>query len=150
MTHPTDWSRLREIAEDRRDGTSARLAEAVAQRDTARQKLEMLVDYRSDYDSRLAHSATGGIDAEKLRSYRQFLVNLQRAIDQQTEVLVQAQQRVAQAQVLWRAEQRQVDSFRILDERRVATETREASRREQKLTDELATRAPAPVAGGDD
>lgn len=150
MKSLTDWSRLKELAEDRRDAGGARLAEAVALRDTARQKLEMLVDYRSDYDLRLAQSATGGIDAEKLRSYRQFLVNLQRAIDQQTEVLVQAQQRVAQAQAQWRAEQRQVDSFRILDERRAAAETREANRLEQKLTDELASRTVAPVTGGDD
>jgi flagellar FliJ protein len=150
MNRPTDWSRLRELAEDRRDSTSVRLAEAVAQRDTARQKLEMLVDYRRDYDSRLARSATGGIDVDKLRSYRQFLVNLERAIEQQTDVLEQAQQRVHDAQARWRDEQRQVDSFRILDERREAVETRAASRREQKLNDEFASRVPLPVAGGDD
>ena len=150
MKSPTDWSRLKELAADRRDSISARLAEAVAQRDTARQKLEMLVDYRREYDSRLSDSATGGIDAEKLRSYRQFLVNLQRAIDQQTEVLVQCQQRLAQLQAQWSAEQRQVDSFRVLDERRLAHETRVENRREQKLIDEFAARLPLPVAGGDD
>lgn len=150
MNRLTDWSRLKSLAEDRRDSTSAKLAEAVTQRDTARQKLEMLVDYRRDYDGRLAQTATGGIDVEKLKSYRQFLVNLQRAIDQQTELVVQAQQRVAQARAQWLAEQRRVDSFRILDERRTAAEHRESNRREQKLTDELALRMPAAVAGGDD
>lgn len=149
MNRLTDWSHLKSLAEDRRDSMSAKLAEAVTQRDTARQKLEMLVDYRRDYDSRLTQTATGGIDVDRLRSYRQFLVNLQRAIDQQTEILVQAQQRVAQAQAQWLAEQRQVDSFRILDERQSAAESRDANRLEQKLTDELASRVPA-VAAGDD
>ena len=150
MKHPTDWTRLKDLAEDRRDVQSTRLAEALAQHDTARQKLELLVDYRREYDSRLSDSATGGIDAEKLRSYRQFLVNLQRAIDQQAEVVAQAQQRVAQAQTQWSAEQRQVDSFRVLDERRTAAVTRAENRREQKLIDEFAARLPLPVAGGDD
>jgi flagellar protein FliJ len=150
MKRPTDWSRLKDLAEDRRDSQSARLAEAATQRDTARQKLEMLVDYRREYDGRLSGSATGGIDAEKLRSYRQFLVNLERAIDQQSEVLAQAQQRLAHVQASWQAEQRQVDSFRVLDERRVAEKARVENRREQKLIDELAARLPLPVAGGDD
>ena len=150
MNHPTDWTRLKDLAEDRRDVQSARLAEAVAQADSARQKLEMLVDYRREYDGRLSDSATGGIDAEKLRSYRQFLVNLQRAIDQQGELVAQAQERVARAQAQWSAEQRQVDSFRVLDERRAAAKTRAENRREQKLIDEFAARLLLPVAGGDD
>jgi flagellar FliJ protein len=151
MHRLTDWSRLRELAQERRDATGARLAEAVVQRDTARQKLDMLVDYRRDYDGRLAQSATGGIDAEKLRTYRQFLANLERAIEQQTDLLALAEERVAKAQAQWRDEQRRVDSFRILDERQLADEVRRAGRHEQRLTDELASRLAAPAAaGGDD
>ena len=100
----------------------------------------MLLDYRRDYDGRLAQNATDGIDAEKLRSYRTFLANLERAIEQQTEALATAQERVAQAQAQWRDEQRQVDSFRILDERQQAERARSAGRIEQKLTDEFASR----------
>jgi flagellar FliJ protein len=151
MHRLTDWSRLRELAQERRDATGARLAEAVVQRDTARQKLDMLVDYRRDYDGRLAQSATGGIDAEKLRTYRQFLANLERAIEQQSDLLALAEERVAKAQAQWRDEQRRVDSFRILDERQLADEVRRAGRHEQRLTDELASRLAAPAAaGGDD
>jgi flagellar FliJ protein len=146
----TNWSRLRELAEDRRDGCGQRLAEAAAQRDAARRKLEMLVDYRREYDGRLNDTASGGIDAAKWRSYRAFLTNLERAIDQQTEVLGSLQQRVAAIQDEWREEQRQVDSFRILEQRRRAEETRTAGRRDQKLTDEFASRALAASAGGDD
>jgi flagellar FliJ protein len=151
MHRLTDWSRLRELAQERRDATGARLAEAVVQRDTARQKLDMLVDYRRDYDGRLAQSATGGIDAEKLRTYRQFLANLERAIEQQSDLLALAEERVAKAQAQWRDEQRRVDSFRVLDERQLADEVRRAGRHEQRLTDELASRLAAPAAaGGDD
>ena len=136
----TDWNQLRELARERRDTLGARLAEAATVRDAALQKLEMLLDYRNDYDSRLAQSTNEGIDAEKLRSYRTFLANLERAIEQQTHTVTTAQQRVAEAQALWRGEQRQVDSFRILDQRQQAEGARAAGRLEQKLTDEYASR----------
>ena len=143
----TDWNRLRELASERRDVLGQRLAEAATVRDAAHQKLEMLLDYRRDYDGRLTQNAIGGIDAEKLRSYRTFLANLERAIEQQTEALAAAQERVRQAQTLWREEQRQVDSFRILEERRQAEQARTAGRIEQKLTDEFASRGLAASAG---
>jgi flagellar FliJ protein len=143
----TDWNQLRELACERRDTLGMRLAEAATVRDAARQKLEMLLDYRNEYDSRLAQNTNDGIDAEKLRSYRTFLANLERAIDQQSQLLAAAQQRVAEAQALWRGEQRQVESFRILDQRQQAEVARAAGRIEQKLTDELASRGLAAAAG---
>lgn len=146
----TDWNRLRELAGERRDTLAQRLAEAATLRDAASQKLEMLLDYRREYDGRLARNATDGIDAEKLRSYRTFLANLERAIDQQNEALASAQDRVALAQVQWRDEQRQVDSFRILDERQAAEQAKSAGRTEQKLTDEYASRGLAAPAGAAD
>ena len=145
----TNWSRLRELAEDRRDSCGQRLAEAATQRDAARDKLETLLDYRRDYDGRLSDTASGGIDAAKWRSYRAFLGNLERAIDQQTAVLDGVQQRITAIQAEWREEQRQVDSFRILEQRQRADEARHESRRDQKLTDEFALRA-LSAAGGDD
>jgi flagellar protein FliJ len=121
----TDWNQLRELACERRDTLGLRLAEAATVRDAARQKLEMLLDYRNEYDNRLAQNTNDGIDAEKLRSYRTFLA----------------------AQALWRGEQRQVESFRILDQRQQAEIARAAGRIEQKLTDELASRRLAAAAG---
>lgn len=143
----TDWNRLREVACERRDTLGQRLAEAVTLRDAARQKLEMLLDYRREYDGRLAVNATSGIDAEKLKSYRTFLANLERAIEQQSETLDGVTERVTQAQAAWREEQRQVDSFRILDERQQAEQARSAGRTEQKLTDEFSSRGLSATAG---
>lgn len=143
----TDWNQLRELACERRDTLGQRLAEAATVRDAARQKLEMLLDYRRDYDDRLVRSTNDGIDAEKLRSYRTFLANLERAIEQQTQTLAVAQERVTEVQALWRGEQRQVDSFRILDQRQQTEMARTASRVEQKLTDEYAIRGLAAAAG---
>lgn len=146
----TDWNRLRELACERRDTLAQRLAEAATLRDAARQKLEMLLDYRREYDGRLAQNATDGIDAEKLRGYRTFLANLERAIEQQNAALASAQERVTLVQAQWRGEQRQVDSFRILDERQQAELARSAGRLEQKLTDEYASRGLVASAGAAD
>jgi flagellar FliJ protein len=149
MKHSTDWRRLQDLAEGRRDRCAQRLAEARTSCDTARRKLEMLVDYRRDYDTRLARSAHEGIDAAKLRGYRTFLANLEQAIGQQSELVGAAEQKLARAEEAWRAEQRSVDSFRVLDGRRMSALAQEADRREQKLLDEMASRAPTPR-GSDD
>ena len=146
MSH-TDWNRLLDLACERRDTLAQRLAEVATQREAARQKLEMLLDYRREYDGRLAESSNQGIDAEKLRSYRTFLGNLERAIEQQTEALSAAQERVAQVQALWLDEQRQVDSFRILDQRRLVAQAKVEGRIEQKQTDEFASHRLRALAG---
>lgn len=151
MRSHTDWRRLQEIAEERRDGVARRLAEAAAASEAAQSKLAMLEGYRSDYDARLARSARDGIDAARLRGYRTFLANLEQAIVQQADAVAAARQRLALAEADWRREQRQVDSFRILDERRVASLAQRAARGEQKLIDEYASRTVSPaIRGGDD
>jgi flagellar FliJ protein len=147
MTRPTDWRRLVKLAEERRDASAQRLAEFAAARDAARNKLEMLIDYRREYDNRLARSIGTGIDTDKLRGYRAFLANLERAIAQQNDILAGADERVAQAQVAWREQQRQVESFQVLDRRHVDARARADDRRAQKLADEIAMRTLAPSAG---
>jgi flagellar FliJ protein len=149
MRHATDWRRLKDIAEETRDRTAQRVAEARRAADAARQKLDMLIGYRRDYDARLARSAGDGIDMAKLRGYRTFLANLEQAIGQQADVVTAAEQKLVKAQDAWRQEQRRVESFRVLDERRATTLARAAGRNEQKLTDEIATQSPA-MRGGDD
>lgn len=150
MKRTTDWRRLREIAQDRCDRAAQRLAQTIAQAAATRQKLTMLLEYRRDYDARLARMAGDGIDAAKLRSYRGFLANLAQAIEQQADLVSAAELAVAKADDEWRVAQRHADSFRVLDERRMAAFMKEEARREQKLCDEIATtRAPA-LRGGDD
>lgn len=141
MNSPTEkpWKRLQELAESRRDGTGRALAALAAQRDGAQSKLAMLVEYRRDYEARLARASQEGIDAERLRNYRRFLAQLDAAIEQQADQMVDAQERVDDAQQKWRGEQREVKSFDTLGQREARAQAKRENRREQQLQDEYAT-----------
>ncbi len=59
------------------------------------QKLDLLLQYRADYQARLRHRSTGGLDASALRNFHDFMQKLEEAILQQraavTETLARAE-----------------------------------------------------------
>lgn len=141
MNGPADkpWKRLQELAEARRDETGRALASLSSQRDGAQSKLAMLVEYRREYEARLARASQDGIDAERLRNYRRFLAQLDQAIEQQADQMVDAQSRVDVAQQQWRGEQREVKSYDTLGQRDARRATARQNRLEQQQQDEYAT-----------
>jgi flagellar FliJ protein len=135
------WDRLKELAAQRRDAHAQRLCALSRDRDEAQQRLEMLVSYRTDYQSRLTQSSSQGIDLTVLRNYQSFLSQLERAIAQQSDIVAQAERNVQSARSQWSVEHQRVESFQTLDDRHVAHAAREEQRRAQKLTDEWTTRS---------
>jgi flagellar FliJ protein len=150
MMTDTAWSRLKQAAEQKRDDYARRLGELIGARNEAHDKLRLLLDYRRDYFARLDDAARSGIDAQGLRNFRTFLAQLERAIEQQSDTMAEAEQRVAAAQIAWRDESRRVDSYQTLDERRAKTSARKEERAAQKTTDEFAARRRLGLCGGDD
>ena len=140
MNRTPPWERLKEAAEKRRDAHAQHLSAATRERDEARKRLEMLIAYRTDYQTRLSQASSQGIDLHALRNYQSFLAQLERAIAQQTELVGQAEHRVHGATAPWSSERARVDSFQALDERHVEGVARKEARRAQKLTDEWAAR----------
>ena len=146
----TAWNRLKQLAEQKRDGQARRLGQLTSARNEAHDKLKMLLDYRRDYFARLDEATRAGIDGEGLRNFRTFLAQLERAIEQQTDAMTEAQQRVQAAQIAWRDESRRVDSYQTLDDRRSEAVARDEARKAQKLIDEFAARAKLGLLGGGD
>ncbi len=150
MMTNTAWNRLKQLAEQKRDDQARRLGHLVGARNEAHEKLKLLLEYRRDYFARLDDATRAGIDGEGLRNYRTFLAQLERAIEQQTDAMADAQQRVQAAQIAWRDESRRVDSYQTLDDRRAEASARDEARRAQKATDEFAARPRLSLFGGDD
>jgi flagellar FliJ protein len=150
MMTDTAWNRLRQLAEQKRDEHARRLGQVTGERNEAHEKLRLLLDYRRDYLARLDQATRAGIDGEGLRNFRTFLAQLERAIEQQTDAMTGAQQRVHEAQLAWRDEARRVDSYQTLGERRAEASAKDEARRAQKLVDEFAARPRALLFGGDD
>jgi flagellar FliJ protein len=150
MAQLTDWTRLREIAEQRRDHCTMRLAEATRLVQDAQRKLQLLQEYRREYLARMAAASRAGIHGAGLRNYQMFLGNLDRAIEQQTETVAQTQDDRARVQSTWTSEQRTVHSYGVLHDRQ-QDHVQSAQRREQqKLQDEFAARPlPRFLSGAD-
>ena len=129
---------LQQLAEQRRDDWTRELGTLLAQLDEAKNRLQLLVDYRTDYQGRLERAARGGIRGEGLRNYQSFLANLELAIEQQTTVLAGLQQQEGKIRLAIANEQRQVESFGVLQKRRDKLTLARENRRTQAQTDEFA------------
>jgi flagellar FliJ protein len=140
LTRSPPWDRLKELAEKKRDAHAQRLGALTRELDEARQRLAMLVGYRTEYQSRLSEASTQGIDLTRLRNYQAFLAQLERAIAQQDDIVAKAEQSVQGAKAQWTSERQRVESFNALDERHHTSLARHEQRRAQKLTDEWAAR----------
>ena len=140
MAHMTDWTRLRELAEQRRDHCTMRLAEATRQMQDAQRKLQLLQEYRREYLSRMGTASRAGIQGAGLRNYLLFLGNLDRAIEQQGDVVTQVERERARVQATWTSEQRTVHSYGVLHDRQQDHAQSVQRREQQKLQDEFAAR----------
>jgi flagellar protein FliJ len=130
------WPKLKGVAAQRRDASAQRLAETIKLRDDARKQLATLLDYRAEYEARLATTAGKGIDATALRNYRTFLAQLERALTQQREHLAAAERDMEHATQSWVADHKRTETFQILDDRSLEQASTEARRIEQKQADE--------------
>ena len=139
--NPDSWMRLKQIAEQKRDVTARRYANLATQRKDAQQKLQLLLDYRLDYQARLESASRMGIRGEGLRNYQGFLANLERAIEQQTDLMTTLQTEVSAAQKKVSLEHRRIESFQVLDDRRTDLADTKDRRRQQALQDEMANRS---------
>lgn len=117
---------------------SQRLADA--QR-AAQAQTEQLLAYRSDYEKRWGEQFSREGRIELLRCYQGFVERLSLALQQQTRIAADATQQAERAADALREYEIRVASVRKLIERRVNEVQRKLNQREQKQSDEFASRA---------
>ena len=155
MAPPNSFAMLKDLAEKRRDACTLRLGKALAATQESKARLQLLLDYRTDYQGRLERAAHGGIKGEQLRNYQSFLANLERAVEQQTNTVAVLEEDVLRVRGEIAIEQRQIDSYAVLLRRRKKTEAQRETRNQQTLHDEFASHSVIRLAsqrdrGGDD
>jgi flagellar FliJ protein len=128
-------------AERERDTALANVQKALAAQRAAEAQSQQLVAYRLDYETKYRErfSRQGAIDV--FQSYQNFMGRLTLAVEQQNGVVEGAGRRVDQAAEALREQELRVASVRKLLERRMAELRQATGRREQKQTDEFASRA---------
>jgi len=153
MPPGNSFALLQQLAEQRRDNGTRKLGITLARFREANDRLQLLIDYRSDYQARLGRAARDGIQGAGLRNYQSFLANLERAIEQQSRTVADLADEVERLRAEIAHEQRQVESFSVLLRRRARAENQRENRRAQSLQDELATNSVMRLSrreGGDD
>jgi flagellar FliJ protein len=114
------------------------LAEAERKAIEAEQKLVALERYRNEYEQDLATKGAVGVDISGVREFHAFLARLGEAVVAQRQLLAQA--RAARDELLasWREAAQRAHVVQTLTDRWQDEARRDAGRREQRESDELA------------
>ena len=127
--------------ERERDELALACQRAAQAQQTAATQAEQLLTYRREYEQRWAQQFRTDGRMELVNCYRGFMERLTQAVDQQHAVAAQATADLDHARLVLRDAEMRVASVRKLIERRVAEAHAAAQRREQKASDEFASRA---------
>lgn len=140
MANPAAINTLVELASREVDAASEQLGSALAAGEEAEQKLNMLLQYRSDYASRCQANLETGLSAAAYSNFCSFMQKLDHAINGQQEIVRESKQRIEQAYAAWVSSEQKKMSFGTLANRVQNEALRKESRRDQKLSDEHAAR----------
>ena len=131
---------LLDIANTRMDDAARRLGELIASERNSQQKLEMLQDYRTEYQTRFTAAVQEGIGPDLWRNFTTFLSRIDEAIEAQRLAVQKSRHQTAQGQQVWVNQRNRVKAFDTLSKRYQADQVRAENRREQKMTDEHAAK----------
>ncbi|WP_374336006.1 flagellar export protein FliJ [Leeia sp.] len=132
--------RLLELAREQREEAARGLQASQARVQAAEQQLATLQQYRQDYQQRLGGQQQQGMAVTQWRDYLLFLGKLDTAIAQQQQECERCEQLRDAAREQWLEREQKVQAFEALQQRHDQAELRKEARREQKQTDEFASR----------
>ncbi len=131
---------LLDLSNVRMDDAALRLGQFLASEQEVGKTLEMLIQYRDEYDDRFRAAAKNGIAREEWRNYQSFLGRLDEAICQQRSLVDVSHQRSADGQKEWLAKRNRVKAFDTLSQRHQQQEVRIEQKGEQRSQDEHAAK----------
>ena len=124
------------LAQQKNDAATKKLGQLNRIQQSAQSKLEMLLQFRKDYQVKLQQAEKDGMGLDDLRNFRDFIRRLDEAITQQSAVVAQAQVSVQTGRSELTEAQRRMKSFDTLAHRHVEAEKKLDAKKEQKILDE--------------
>ncbi len=131
---------LNEIAAKEVELATEALARAMKAADEAQGKHDLLIGYRQGYLENMNRTLATGMGAEAYQNFQNFLKKLDQAITGQQDVVVFAKQQVKVHRELWQESQKKKLSYDVLLERSDKRAMKVEQKKDQKMTDEFATR----------
>ena len=145
MTKPFPLQTVLELMQSRADEATVRLGQLIASERNAKNKLEMLQQYRDEYAERFRQSAQNGLSQREWQNFQEFLNRLDDAIEAQHKAVAVQKENTAAGQKNWQLQRKKLQAFDTLSDRHHAGESLREMKREQKSQDEIASRIKAPL-----
>lgn len=136
MTKPFSLKPLMNLVQHQNDSATHKLGQLNRQQHNAQSKLEMLQQYRKDYQTRLQESTQSGINPAELRNFQAFIDKLDEAISQQLKQVGQSKASTQIGRGEFDAAQRKLKSIDTLQQRHIETQKNVAKKSEQIALDE--------------
>lgn len=131
---------LQDLSGLRLDEAARQLGKLIAGEQEAGKQLELLMQYRDEYQQRFLAAAGAGIAPDAWRNYQHFLGRLDDAIDQARAMVEASKQRTVAGQKNWLDHRGKAKAFDTLARRHQTRVDYAEARDEQKNSDEHTAR----------
>lgn len=132
---------LLELAQQQTDASAKKLGKLSFQQQEAEKKLNLLLQYRHNYQAHLQNSIAQGIDHMEWLNFIAFMNKLDTAINEQHQAVLHAQSTRIAGSNEFLSHQRKLKSYDTLSQRQQNAENQRQTKYEQKLQDEFASNA---------
>lgn len=136
MTRAFTLQPLLHLARQKNDAAAKKLGVLNRNRQSSQNKLEMLQQYRKDYQAKMLEAEKNGLELQDLRNFQDFIYRLDDAIAQQSAAVTQAHDSVLRGRNELSETQRQLKSFDTLAQRHTEAEKIREAKIEQRQQDE--------------
>ena len=127
---------LLNLAQSKNEEATRRLGLLNRQQHDAQAQLDVLCQYRREYQERMQSASRDGMNPALLKNFQEFIYKLDVAIAQQSKAVEQCKLSVQMGRSEFTSTQRKLKSFDTLQQRHVETQIKAQAKQEQKTTDE--------------
>jgi flagellar FliJ protein len=140
MPAPRQLQFLEKIEADKSDMQAALLGRARVALTAAEAQLTQLKRYEDSYNDQLATKLENAITIDALRGHHRFMNNIAQAVRAQELEVARRRTNADAIERVWQEIERRRQAFRLMAEKAERDERRVEDRRQQKLSDEFASR----------
>lgn len=135
MPKPFPMQKLVDLAQSKTDAATRTLGRLNAHASETAKKLQLLLDYRIDYQTRFISTSSNGVHSLEWQNFQEFMKKLDAAISHLNHELLRSQQRVDAGKQEMHTQHRKLKTFDTLSQRHFSSEVKRESRLDQKEQD---------------
>ncbi len=130
---------LVEFAQQKMDASAKKLGFLNAKQQEAEKKLNLLIDYRRNYQAHFVNTKNNGMNSIEWSNYLAFISKLDAAIVEQRKATISSQKETELVKTEYQDSRRKLKSYNTLLQRIKHNQTIKLEKHEQKLLDEFVT-----------